>query len=456
MLHGRMLRSIPSLTGSNVDCEARIKMSLRRALLFSISAVSALEWADGTGRLPALGWNSWNAYNCNINETVILEAAQAMIELGFKDAGYEYVNLDDCWSVKGGRDNATQQLVPDPDRFPNGISGLADQIHSLGFKIGIYSSAGTLTCAGYPASIGHESLDAATWAAWGIDYLKYDNCNVPSNWTDECQACVYDINNPNNFVNGTCINADDFCPTNYDYTTSNTAKRYAVMRDALQAQNRTILYSLCEWGDEGVEQWGNVTGNSWRMSGDIQDRFLSVASIINMNSFIVNGVDFWGHNDADMLEIGNGGLTTAEERTHFAFWAAMKSPLLVGTNLKTASKESTAILLNKHLLAFNQDGVYGAPAKPYKWGTNPDYTFNASNPAEFWSGDSQQGTLVLMMNTLANSRNMTADFSEVPGLDADATYSILDVWTGEDLGPFTSNVTIEVATHDTSVLLLSP
>ncbi|KAJ8119524.1 hypothetical protein ONZ43_g3540 [Nemania bipapillata] len=430
-------------------------MAVIKALLLGVTAVSALEWADGTGKLPALGWNSWNAYHCDINETLILDAAKAMVEFGFKDAGYEYVNLDDCWSVKSGRDPETQQLVPDPTRFPNGISGLADQIHQLGFKIGIYSSAGTATCAGYPASIGYESIDAATWAAWGIDYLKYDNCNVPSNWTDKCEACVYSLGVPGEYVNGTCVDPENYCPAGYDYTASNSARRYEIMRDALQAQNRTILYSLCSWGTAGVEQWGNETGNSWRMSYDIQPRFNYVTSILNINSFIVNDVDFWGRPDADMLEVGNTGLTVAEERTHFAFWAAMKSPLLIGTNLNTASDEAKSILLNKYLLAFNQDAVYGAPAKPYKWGINADYTFNETNPAEFWSGDSQQGTLVLMMNTLANNRNMTVGFDEVPHLGAEATYSVLNIWTGEDLGSFTSTITLEVASHDTAALLFT-
>ncbi len=183
--------------------------------------------------------------------------------------------------------------------------------------------------------------------------------------------------------------------------------------------------------------------------------FSSVTSILNMNSFILNDANFWGRPDADMLEVGNDGLTTAEERTHFAFWAAMKSPLLIGTNLDAASEAAKSILLNKHLLAFNQDAVYGAPAKPYKWGTNPDYTFNATNPAEFWSGESSQGTLVLMMNTLSGGRNMTADFCEVPSLDAGETYSVLDVWTGEDLGSFTSSITVDVASHDTAALLFT-
>jgi alpha-galactosidase len=180
-----------------------------------------------------------------------------------------------------------------------------------------------------------------------------------------------------------------------------------------------------------------------------------VASILNMNSFIVNDVNFWGHNDADMLEVGNGNLTPEETRSHFAFWAAAKSPLIIGTNLAVLSQANIDILLNKHLLAFNQDAVFGAAAKPYKWGTNPDWTFNATNPAEFWSGTSQSGTLVLLLNTLSSGRNMTADFGEIPGLTTGAAYNVLDVWTGDSMGSLTDGVTVEVDPHDTAVFLLT-
>ncbi|KAI1818104.1 glycoside hydrolase family 27 protein [Poronia punctata] len=431
-------------------------MSLKVLLLSSIPVISALQWEDGTGKLPALGWNSWNAYGCDIDETKVLEAAQGLVDFGFKDAGYEYVNIDDCWSIKDHRDPDTDEIIPDPDKFPSGISGVADKVHDMGLKLGIYSSAGTATCAGYPASIGYEEIDAASWAAWGVDYLKYDNCNIPDEWHDECDACVFNLRNPDNYNNGTCTDGGNYCPDGYDYTKSNSAKRYQAMRDALQAQNRTILYSLCSWGSAGVEQYGNATGNSWRMSDDIQDNWDSVVSILNMNSFIVNDADFWGHPDPDMLEVGNGGLSTEEERTHFAFWAAMKSPLLIGTDLNAASNESKAIMLNKYLIAFNQDDVYGAAAKPYKWGTNPDYTFDPSHPAEFWSGESQLGTFVFMLNSQSDGRSMTVDFAEVPGLDADGEYDVLDVWSDDSLGSFTSEFEIDVSAHDTAVLLFTP
>jgi alpha-galactosidase len=206
-----------------------------------------------------------------------MTAANQVASLGLKDMGYEYINsklmhtnitckwdlrkltdstVDDCWSVKSGRDNVTGKIIPDPVKFPNGIAGVASQIHALGLKVGIYSSAGTKTCGGYPASIGNEDLDAATFAEWGIDYLKYDNCYVPANWTDEYVACVPDSSNDHDFPNGTCAVTNKTAPAGYDWSKSNTAQRYRNMRDALLAQNRTILYSLCEWGQADVEHMG--------------------------------------------------------------------------------------------------------------------------------------------------------------------------------------------------------
>ncbi|TVY87719.1 putative alpha-galactosidase B, partial [Lachnellula willkommii] len=239
------------------------------------------------------------------------------------------------------------------------IKGTADKIHALGLKAGIYSSAGTETCGGYPASIGVEALDAATFAAWGIDYLKYDNCYVPSNWTDRYIGCVPDGTNGAVLANGTCAVDNTTAPATYDWSTSNTAKRYRIMRDALLAQNRTILYSLCEWGQAAVTTWGNATGNSWRVTGDITASWPRIAQILNENSFQLHAVDFWGHNDADMLEVGNGNLTREESRSHFAFWAAMKSPLIIGTALDLLPAELLGILKNGYLLAFSQDGSLG-------------------------------------------------------------------------------------------------
>jgi alpha-galactosidase len=226
------------------------------------------------------------------------------------------------------------------------------------------------------------------------------------------------------------------------------------MRDALLAQNRTILYSVCEWGWASVCSWGNATGNSWRMSVDITPDWRRIAEMLNMNSFLLNSVDFWGHNDADMLEVGNGHLTLAETRSHFAFWAAMKSPLLIGTALDRLPAEQVAILANRALLAFSQDNTFGKPAMPYKWGVNPDWTFNASHPAEYWSGASERGTLVLMMNTLGEEAAREARWDEVPQLDKGVAYQVMDVWTGKDLGCVEGGVKMVLESHDTAALLV--
>jgi alpha-galactosidase len=197
--------------------------------------VDALVTPDGVGKLPALGWNSWNEFHCDINATVFETIAQRMVDLGLKDAGYVYVNIDDCWSNYDLRRNSTtNEILPNITRFPDGISGLADKVHSLGLKLGIYSDAGTSTCAGYAGSLGYEAVDAATFAKWGVDYLKYDNCNVPGNWSDEY---TYDSDT------GTSS-----APPGYSWGTSNSAKRYHAMRDELLKQDRTIQFSMCIWG----------------------------------------------------------------------------------------------------------------------------------------------------------------------------------------------------------------
>jgi alpha-galactosidase len=227
------------------------------------------------------------------------------------------------------------------------------------------------------------------------------------------------------------------------------------MRDALLAQNRTILYSLCEWGQADVEVWGNATGNSWRMSGDITPYWSRVAEILNENSFLLNSVNFWGHNDADMLEIGNGNLTLAESRSHFAFWAAMKSPLIIGTALNLLPADHVEILKNQFLLAFSQDEDFGGPATPYKWGTNPDWTFNATNPAEYWSGASTKGTLVMALNTLDVPAIRTIEWSEVPQLEKGCgSFEVTDVWSGKNLGCVEGGIKEEVGSHDTIAYLV--
>ncbi|KAK0274546.1 hypothetical protein LTR35_011702 [Friedmanniomyces endolithicus] len=399
---------------------------MSRATLLALAALPAvlgLELPGGVGRLPALGWNSWNAYGCDIDSAKIMQAANAVVSMGFKDAGYNYVNSDDCWSSLDGRDPTTHQLVPNATKFPLGIKGVADQVHGLGLKFGIYSSAGTMTCGRYPASLGYEMVDAYTFASWGVDYLKRPFCALE--W-------------PVDGVN---------------YTAKYTALRFRIMENALLAQNRTILYSLCEWGVDEPWTWANGTGNSWRMSNDINPSWSRIVQILNVNSFLGEYTNFYGRNDPDMLEVGNGNLTVEEERTHFALWAMMKAPLIMGTDLTKLNASQVAILQNKYLLAFNQDSVVGEPAMPYKWGVNPDYTFNSTFPAQYWSGASSNGTMVAMFNPFNQSRTMTALYSEIPELDAGGCYDVVDAWTGADMGCKETSVNVTLAAHDTAVLL---
>ncbi|KAL4903807.1 putative alpha-galactosidase B [Aspergillus multicolor] len=431
-------------------------------LLAFITLILPIQCAGEAAR-SSLGWSSWNAYECDINATLILSAAEQVVELGLKDLGYEYFNIiipntlpDDCWSVKTHRDPSTNRMIPDPERFPDGISGVASQIHDLGLKVGIYSSAGETTCAGYPAGLGYEDIDAETFPEWGIDYLKYDDCGVPDTWADPYTACIPDTaNHAGPFPNGTCPHLANPAPKDYDWSTSPSATRFRRMR----------------------------VGNSWRISGDISpgraeadpDRariatWERIAEIANEMSFLVEDyAGFWEWPDADMLELGNeeGGLTLAENSAHFALWASMRSPLLIGTRLETVKAEHLAILKNKPLLTFHQDPHTNRPAYRYKWGYNADYTFDAAHPAEYWSGPSAAlgGTLILMLNSENVTSKRKTVWSEVPelreqeleygeGYGEGKAFEVVDAWTGEELGCVETGFEVELEAQDVAVLVV--
>jgi alpha-galactosidase len=224
------------------------------------------------------------------------------------------------------------------------------------------------------------------------------------------------------------------------------------MSEALLAANRTIEYSQRAWGEDHIDRWGNATGHSWRMWGDISPSWSSITPILNHASFFHNSTDFWGHGDWDMLEVGNGDLTIEENRSHFALWAALKSPLLIGTPLDGIKPETLRILSNSDLIAFNQDSVHGAPAKPYKWGVNTDFAWNQTHPAEYWSGQSSSGTHVFILNSLETAQNKTVTFAGVPGLDATTEYTLYDSWNSKELGSFKTKYEALVGRHDTMVL----
>ncbi|MGW4891488.1 NPCBM/NEW2 domain-containing protein [Kitasatospora sp. NPDC004240] len=281
-------------------------------------APPAMAADNGLATTPQMGFNNWNSTHCGaqFDEAMIKGIADIFVSKGLKEAGYRYVNLDDCWALP--ERDAAGNLVPDPVRFPHGIKALADYVHAKGLKFGIYSSAGDRTCdvKGFPGALGHERQDANLWASWGVDYLKYDNCN---NRGVDAQA------------------------------------RYKAMGDALKATGRPILYSICEWGSTGPWNWASTVGNSWRTTGDISDTWQSMISIAQTNQGLAKYAKAGAFNDPDMLEVGNGGMTETEYRTHFSLWAQMAAPLLIGTDLRVAQQQTFDILTNADVIAVDQD-----------------------------------------------------------------------------------------------------
>ena len=267
---------------------------------------------NGLGLTPQMGWNTWNKFGCNINETLIYNTIDALNQSGLIELGYNYINLDDCWQISRD-DNGTIQVDPN---FPNGIKPLVDYAHEKGLKFGLYSDGGYYTCQLRPGGYGYEEIDAATYAAWEIDYLKYDNC-----------------------MNGGI----------------SSKIRYPRMRDALMKQNRSIFYSICQWGEEDIPTWGKDVGNSWRTTQDITDTWKSMTNIIDKNNQWYEYAGPGGWNDPDMLEVGNGGMTTIEYRTHFSLWAISKAPLLIGCDVTNMDQDTWDILSNPEVIAINQD-----------------------------------------------------------------------------------------------------
>ncbi|MBD5475001.1 MAG: glycoside hydrolase family 27 protein [Lachnospiraceae bacterium] len=277
--------------------------------------------------VPPMGWNSWNTFTENINEDLVKETVDSMKEQGFLEAGYEYVVMDDCWSLK--ERDSEGRLVADPEKFPNGIKALADYIHEKGFKFGMYSCCGTRTCANYPGSFEHEFEDAKQFAQWGVDYLKYDNC---------------------------------FKPQNQDGRTL-----YRRMGMALANSGRDIVFSACQWGTDSVHEWIRSSGaHLFRSTEDINDSWNSIKDIAlsQLDKQAFSGS--YCHNDMDMLVVGMygkggneyisaGGCTDEEYQTHFSLWAMMNSPLMIGCDVRKINDETKKILLNQDIIAINQD-----------------------------------------------------------------------------------------------------
>ena len=349
---------------------------------------------------PPMGWNSWNHYGCKVSQAIVREQAHAMATNGMKAAGYEYVNIDDCWQ---GQRDALGVIHPN-SRFPD-MKALGDYIHSLGLKFGIYSSPGPKTCAGYAGSYQHEKQDAETYASWGVDYLKYD-----------------------------------WCSARQVYKPSEMPAAYKKMHQALVATGRPIVYSLCQYGMDRVWRWGpSVGGNLWRTTDDIEDNYTRMAFI----GFGQEGLGKFagpGHwNDPDMLEVGNGHMNADEYRTHMSLWCLLAAPLISGNDLATMSPETLAILTNPDVVALDQD-----PA-----GTE-GYRVSEEGPLEVWVKPLADGSKAVgLFNRGESTMPVTVHFKEI-GLNG--TVSIRDLWARKDLGTFNGSYTAQVPRHGVALL----
>jgi alpha-galactosidase len=402
------------------------------ALLITCSAFSAFSQGnnyvqnynkfENLALTPPMGWNSWNKFACNVDEKLIREVADAMVSSGMKDAGYTYINIDDCWH--GDRDSLGF-IHPDAKRFPSGMKALADYIHSKGLKMGIYSDAGSQTCGGRPGSRGFEFQDAKTYASWGVDYLKYDWCNTEG------------------------LKAEG---------------AYKTMAAAIRKAGRPIVLSICEWGTDKPWVWGPQVGHLWRTTGDIYNCFDCINDHGTWKSWgtmqILDKQDGLrkyagpGHwNDPDMLEVGNGKLTPGEDRAHFGMWAMIAAPLIAGNDIRTMSKETQAILTNKHVVAVNQDSL-GIQA----------FKYGVKDSVEIWFKPLKNGKwAAAFLNRSKSSQKVNFDWSteavkdEVFNKDLHAqntVYKLKNLWTGKSMGTTKKSLIATVPSHDILMLQL--
>ncbi len=351
---------------------------------------------NGLARTPPMGWNSWNRFGCNVNESLVRGMADAMVSSGMADAGYQYIVIDDCWQVS--RD-AAGTIVADPSKFPSGMKALADYVHSRGLKFGLYTDAGTATCSNKPGSLNHEVQDAQTYAAWGVDYVKVDWCNTGG---------------------------------------LDSATQYARFRDALAGTTRPILFSICNWGIDAPWSWGPEIGNMWRTTGDIQDSWTSITSIIDQNGSHASAARPGAWNDPDMLEIGNGGMSATEYRSHLSMWAIMAAPLIAGNDLRDMSAETLSILTAPEVIAVDQDplGVQGIKVAD-------------SGGLQVWAKRLQQpgAVAVALFNRTGSTASITATWSAI-GLPAGSA-TVRDLWARADRGTFDDSYTVSVPSHGT-------
>ena len=358
---------------------------------------------DGLARTPPMGWNTWNKFACNVSERLIRETADAMVSSGMRDAGYRYVVIDDCWQVYRDTSGA---IVADPQRFPSGIKALADYVHSKGLLFGIYTDAGRATCQGRPGTYRHEELDARTYAAWGVDYVKEDWCNAQGLKAPE---------------------------------------QYQKFHDALVASGRPIVLSICEWGSNRPWEWAPGTGHLWRTTDDISDNWASMLYNYDLSAMHQDVAGPGGWNDPDMLEVGNGGMTGAEYRAHMALWAIAAAPLIAGNDVRTMSAETRDILTNREVVAVDQDslGVQGWLAE------------QPSPGLQVWTKPLKDGArAVALLNRSGAEAEMSVDWNSI-GL-APGRATVRDLWAQADRGAAQGSYAVRVPSHAVVMLKVTP
>jgi len=366
-----------------------------------------------------MGWNSWNTFRLKINEDLVRGIADMFVDRGFKDAGYEFIVIDDGWQVD--RD-AGGNIGVNPEKFPSGIKALADYVHSKGLKFGLYSDAGYKTCGGFPGSRGYEYQDARQYAAWGVDYLKYDWCNTGN---------------------------------------QSAPDSYQLMRHALEQAGRPIVFSICEWGTSKPWLWGKGIGHLWRTTFDIRpcwdcgqrvhskgvqvENFIGFTKILDLQVSLESyaGPGHW--NDPDMLEVGNEGLTMEENRSHFSLWCILAAPLMLGNDIRKATPEVLEILLNQEAIAVNQDplGKQGVKVRD-------------DGDLEVWSKPLHDGArAVVLFNRSAQAANIEFRWTEI-GYPAHLDAAVRDLWQKKDQGTFQVGYNAEVAPHGVVMLKVMP
>jgi len=401
-------------------------MKKRLILLFALTvlagATSHAQKFPGLARTPPMGWNSWNKFQCDVDETIIRTTADAMATNGMKDAGYRYINIDDCWQ---GQRDARGFIQADQIKFPSGMKALADYVHAKGLKLGIYSDAGYQTCGGHVASRNHEFQDAQTYAQWGVDYLKYDWC---------------------------------------DHEGLKAEAAYTKMRDALHAASRPVVFSICEWGSNKPWEWAANVGHLWRTTTDIYPGFDGILDHTNWQQWSVlriidaqkplredAGPGHW--NDPDMLEVGNG-ISVNEDRAHFSMWCMLAAPLISGNDLAHMAPETLEILDNKKVIAVDQDRL-GVEGFPYSTNGTVEIWFKPLAHGDWAMCALNRGKEAQSISFDWKNENVKDAFSKRDAHFSRTTYRVKNLWTDQEAGTTRDNLTAQVPGHDVLMLRLT-